>query len=139
MLRTSLTIAAIAAFAPSLHAQGSSHALRFFGTGNNQQDRVRIPIDDDLAGPDVSSPCDVGAGSFTIEFWVRGQLADNPTTNWGGDVEQANVDWILGNIVVDRDIWGPSSRDFGISIAGGFVRFGTGHADVAAQDGDHTL
>lgn len=139
MLRTSLTIAAIAAFAPSLHAQGSSHALRFFGTGNNQQDRVRIPIDDDLAGPDASSPCDVGAGSFTIEFWVRGQLADNPTTNWGGDVEQANVDWILGNIVVDRDIWGPSSRDFGISIAGGFVRFGTGHADVAAQDGDHTL
>lgn len=139
MLRTWITIAALAAIAPDLSAQGSSNAVRFFGTGTNQQDRVLIPIDDDVAGPDASSPCDVGAGSFTIEFWVRGLLSDNPTTNWGGDVEQANVDWILGNIVVDRDIWGPSSRDFGISIAGGFVRFGTGHADVGAQDGDHTL
>lgn len=139
MLRTWLTIAALAATAPDVSAQGSSHALRFFGTGTNQQDRVRIPIDDDVAGADASSPCDVGAGSFTIEFWLRGQASDNPTTNWGGDVEQANVDWILGNIVVDRDIWGPSSRDFGISIAGGFVRFGTGHADVAPLDGDHTL
>ncbi len=46
----------------------SEAAIRFFGTGTNQQDRVRIAIDDNAPGPDASAVCDLGAGSFTIEF-----------------------------------------------------------------------
>jgi hypothetical protein len=107
----------------------SEAAIRFFGTGTNQQDRVRIAIDDNAPGPDASSICDLGAGSFTIEFWIRGTLAENQTLSLGGDVEVSGPAWIEGNIVVDRDIWGGSDRDFGISLAGGRVRFGTGRAN----------
>jgi len=123
-------------------AQLSQYALRFYGTGvgpPGQQDRVRIQIDDNAPGPDASAPCDVGAGSFTIEFWMRGNLDDNGTSNDGGDRETFDINWIYGNIIVDRDIWGGSSRDWGISIAGGFVRFGTGRADVNPLDAEHTL
>jgi hypothetical protein len=116
-----------------LQAQGSQGALRFFGTGTDQQDRVRIPIDDDGPGPDASAPCDVGAGSFTLEFWLRGELADNGSANAGGDVQTLSINWIEGNIVFDRDIFGGSERDFGASLAGGFVRFGVGRGDGAGS------
>jgi glucose/arabinose dehydrogenase len=110
-------------------SSASSAALRFYGTGigpPGQQDRVRIQIDDDAPGPDASAPCDVGSGSFTIEFWMRGTLADNSTGNSGGDIECFCNNWISGNIIVDRDIFNGTDRDWGISIAGGFVRFGVG-------------
>lgn len=119
----------VSASAALAQAPASNSALRFFGTGvgpPGQQDRVRIPIDDDAPGPDASAPCDVGAGSFTIEFWVRGMLGDNTTGNSGGDAECVCNNWIDGNILVDRDIYDGSARDWGISIAGGFVRFGVG-------------
>ncbi len=119
-------------------AQGSEFALRFFGTGGAQQDRVRIAIDDNGPGPDASAPCDVGAGSFTVEFWLRGTLVDNASANAGGDVEAANFNWIEGNTLVDRDIFGGSARDWGISIAGGFVRFGTGAGD-SGVNGENTI
>lgn len=118
------------AVASTAFAQASEFAVRFHGTGQNQQDRIRIPIDDDAPGPDASAPCDVGAGSFTIELWLRGRLEDNGASgNGGGDVETADERWIDGNIFFDRDIWGPSDRDFGASLAGGHVRFGTGAGD----------
>lgn len=120
---------ACASVPPSAFAQ-SVAALRFHGTGTNQQDRVRIPIDDNGRGPDASTACDVGAGSFTIEFWVRGWLIDNATSSFGGDVEVSGPAWIDGNIVVDRDIWGSSDADWGMSLAGGRVRFGTGRGDA---------
>lgn len=117
----------------------SRAGLRFFGTGALQQDRVRIAVDDDTPGPDASEPCDVGAGDFTVELWLRGTLADNDTQNAGGDVELFGFpEWIFGNIVVDRDIWGDSDADWGVSIAGGFVRFGTGAGD-GGDDVQHTL
>ena len=115
---------------------GSAVALRFYGTGvgpPGQQDRVRIPIDDDFAGPDASAPCDVGAAGFTIDFWLRGRLADNATANSGGDNEFFDNRWIDGNIIVDRDIWGGSERDWGVSIAGGLVRFGLGRGDSGGE------
>ena len=121
-------------------AQGSRHALRFYGTGTGQQDRVRIRIDDTTAGPDMSAPCDVGAGSFTVEFWLRGLLADNTASSSGGDIEMASGTWIDGNIVVDRDIWGDSDADWGISLAGGYVRFGTGRGDEpVGRDTENTI
>jgi hypothetical protein len=110
-------------------AQVSRHAVRFFGTGAGQQDRIRIPVDDDAPGPNRSAPIDVGQGGFTIELWLRGRLADNRTVHGGGDRETFDNRWIDGNMLADRDIWGGSERDFGISVAGGFVRFGTGRGD----------
>ncbi len=136
--RAFLLFSGVAAFSSPLAAQASQFALRFHGTGAAQQDRARIAVDDDAPGPNASSPCDVGAGSFTLEFWVRGALADNATTNAGGDVESADFNWIWGNTVVDRDIFGGSGRDWGVSIAGGFVRFGTGPGDSGA-DGENTI
>ncbi len=137
MLLTMLSLAPLAA-----HAQGSRHALRFYGTGvgpPGQQDRALLPIDDNAPGPDASAPTDVGAGDFTIEFWLRGNLADNDTANNGGDVETFDFNWIDGNIILDRDIWCGSERKYGISIAGGLVRFGTASGDPPDADPFNTI
>ncbi|MGH9465226.1 MAG: LamG-like jellyroll fold domain-containing protein [Thermoanaerobaculia bacterium] len=110
-------------------AQTSQFAVRFYGTGTDQQDRVIFLVDDNAGGPDASTPLDVGAGSFTIELWLRGRLADNDTENAGGDVELPGIPWIDGNIFLDRDVWCGTQRDWGASIAGGFVRFGADTGD----------
>lgn len=89
----------------------------------------QLPIDANQPGPDAGAPCDVGGDSFTIEFWLRGLLEDNNTSNAGGDVETWGVDWINGNIIIDREILGDGNSDWGISIAGGHIRFGTGAGD----------
>jgi len=99
------------------HTQG--YSLRFYGNGFGDIDRVKIRIDDptnNLPGP----PADIGATDFTIEFWVKGTLADNPSSPVTCG---ANEDWIYGNIVIDRDRFS-QDRKFGISIAGGRVVFG---------------
>lgn len=128
-----LGVASALCVAPTF-GQASTHALRFFGTGANQQDRARIPIDDDQAGPDASAVCDVGADAFSIEFWIRGTLAANPTSASGGDQSFPDERWRDGNIVLDRGIVGGSQRTFGVSVAGGFVRFGTGRGDGPNAD-----
>jgi hypothetical protein len=115
----------------SSSAQGSQHALRFYGTGGpGQQDRIIFLLDDNDPGAGGNTPLDVGAGSFTVEWWMRGELADNDTANAGGDAELASIDWIHGNIILDRDVWCGSERKFGASVAGGFVRFGVGPGDA---------
>jgi glucose/arabinose dehydrogenase len=53
-------------------------------------------------------------------------------------VELADDSWLQGNIVLDRNILAGSERDFGVSIAGGFVRFGTGAGD-AGNDTANTI
>ena len=125
---------ALGLLAAPAFGQASAHALRFHGTGANQEDRARIRIDDDQAGPDASSACDVGADAFSIEFWIRGVLALNPTTASGGGQSFSDERWRDGNIVLDRGIVGGSQRTFGVSLAGGFVRFGTGRGDGASAD-----
>ncbi|MFN0134647.1 MAG: LamG-like jellyroll fold domain-containing protein, partial [Phycisphaerae bacterium] len=139
--RRTLLCCIVLAVSPTIASaqSASSHALRFFGTGTNQQDRVRIRVDDNAPGPDTSEPIDVGSGSFTIELWLRGNLSDNNTIRGLGDREYFDFRWIDGNIIVDRDIWGASSRDWGISLAGGFVQFGTGRADANPLDLEHTI
>lgn len=127
-------------------AQGSESALRFYGTGvgpPGQQDRILIPVDDNAPGAG-SSPIDVGASSFTLELWLRGELADNDTANAGGDVELSDYDWINGNIVLDRDVWCGTANAFGVSIAGGLVRFGvdtgdTGCCNVTIEGSENVL
>ena len=99
---------------------GHAASLRFFGNGEGDIDRVKIRIDDpsnNFPGP----PADVGAGDFTIEFWLRSE----PNANTAGAVScGANYNWIYGNIVFDRDRYN-QARAFGISLAGGRVTFGT--------------
>jgi len=98
---------------------GSGYALRFYGNGTNDIDRVKIAVDDPATispGP----PVDVGSTDFTLEFWVRGNRADNLA---GGIGCGNNINWIYGNVVVDRDRFS-QGRSFGISFGAGRVAFG---------------
>ncbi len=104
-----------AIFAASL-ATSAAHAgsLRFFGTGSGDIDRVKIRIDP--PGP----PADVGGTDFTIEFWLKAAPGSNPA---GAISCGANINWINGNIVFDRDRY-DQNRAFGISLGAGRVAFG---------------
>ncbi len=102
--------------APALAA---GHSLRFFGTGTGDIDRVKIRIDDPLTalpGP----PADVGAGDFTLEFWLKANAAENTAA---AVTCGANVAWRNGNVVIDRDRLN-LDRKFGVAIAGGKIVFG---------------
>ena len=94
-------------------------SLRFHGNGTADVDRVKIPVDNP-ADANPGPPADVGAGDFTIEFWMKAAAADNTaaTVSCG-----ANATWVDGNVIVDRDRSG-ADRKFGVSIAGGVVVFG---------------
>lgn len=91
------------------------YALRFFGTGSDDIDRVKIPLDDPATvapGP----PADIGATDFSFEWWMRASLAENPASPVS--CGPGNVNWIYGNIIFDRDRYN-QDRKFGISLAGG--------------------
>ncbi|MCI0400488.1 MAG: LamG domain-containing protein [Gammaproteobacteria bacterium] len=97
----------------------AGYALRFYGNGVDDIDRIKVAIDDPntiAAGP----PADVGATDFTLEFWMKGQASENPApaVQCG-----ANNNWIYGNIIVDRDRYN-QDRCYGVSIAGGRIVFG---------------
>jgi glucose/arabinose dehydrogenase len=124
---------ALAGAGTPLAAQGSQAALDVTAPAA----RVAFPLDDDAPG-DQSSIADVGAGDFTVELWLRGTAAGNPTASAGGDVELAGHAWRDGNVVVDRSAVG-TDRAFGVSVAGGFVRFGTGGGDGPGAEAAHTL
>ncbi len=112
----------------SARAQGFS--LRTFGNGTGDIDRVKIRVDDPsnaLPGP----PADLGASDFTIEFWVRGTTAENTA---GAIACGANVAWINGNVVVDRDRFN-QDRKFGVSFGAGRLAFGVSGAGT----GDRTI
>lgn len=102
-------------------------SLRFFGTGLDDKDRVKIAID----AP--HRPVDVG-DDLTIEFWMKANLADN-----GGTVDCSSTSggdrWITGNTIFDRDIFGAGDfGDYGISLSQGRIVFG-----VEAGTGSITL
>lgn len=123
-------------------AQTSQFALRFHGTGvgpPGQQDRILLAVDDNEPGSAGNTPLDIGASSFTIEWWMRGLVADNDTSNNGGDVERFDYSWIEGNIIFDRDIWCGSERAYGVSLRGGLVNFGTGSGDLPPIDPANTI
>jgi len=93
-----------------------NYAVRFYGHGTNDIDRIKIPLDN----PDRK--LDVGF-DFTIEFQMKALLADNPK---GTSATQGyNDDWTLGHVIVDRDIFGGGDYgDYGISLANGRIAFG---------------
>ncbi len=102
-------------------ALADQYSLRFFGNGvaAPDLDRVKIRIDDP-ANADPGPPADIGADDFTIEFWMRASAADNTSSQVAcGD----NINWIYGNIILDRDRYN-QDRKFGISVAGGRLVFG---------------
>jgi hypothetical protein len=93
-------------------------SLRFEGHGVSapELDRVTFAID----AP--QRPGDVGAADFTLELWLRAAPGSNPAA---GPCTAASDAWITGNIVVDRDVFGPGDHgDFGISLQAGRVAFG---------------
>lgn len=94
---------------------GAGHSLRFYGTGQNDVDRVKIKLD----APEV--PADVGKGDFTVELWLKVAAGENGAGSCvaGGD------GWINGNIVLDRDVYGAGDLgDFGLSVFANGVAFG---------------
>lgn len=115
---------------------GSEASLRFHGTGSGQ-DRARIPVDDDQQGANASQPADVGGGGFTLELWVRGTLAQNPSAPLAAG-SYADARWLAGEVLLDRSVAGPSAREFGVSLAGGRVCFFTGAGDAPSTDAPDT-
>ncbi len=118
------------AIAIVLGPAAGAQSLRFHGNGVGDVDRVKIRVDDPattLPGP----AADVGATDFTIEFFLRASAAENtaPAVACG-----ANIEWIYGNIVLDRDRYN-QDRKFGVSIAGGAVVFGVS----GESTGDRTI
>ncbi len=98
------------------------YSLRFYGNGYGDLDRVKIALD----AP--ARPVDVGATDFTLEWWMKANAADNPSPACtpGADT------WIYGNILFDRDVYGPGDYgDFGVSLAGGVIAFGTSNGTSA--------
>ena len=103
-------------------ADAGNQAIRFGGTGSGDVDRVKIPLRD---ADDQSLKSNIGAGDSTMEFWMRARAADNPAPA----VEcGANVAWINGHIIVDRDRFN-QGRKYGLSVAGGTLVFGVGNGD----------
>ena len=117
--RTSVFAFGCAVWLASASALAAGFSLSFGGTGSGDVDRVKIRVDDP-ANALPGGPVDVGATDFTIEFWIKASAADNtaPAIACG-----ANVNWINGNIVVDRDRFN-QDRKFGASIGNGRVAFG---------------
>lgn len=104
-------------------APATQHALRFFGTGLADIDRVKIPISS-------STQVNVGATDFTIEFWLKGQLADNAAA---ANCTSGPDAWRQGNIVIDRDTLGDGDfGDFGLSLFNGRVAFGVARGATGA-------
>jgi hypothetical protein len=95
------------------------HSLRFHGNGTGDIDRVKIRIDDPTTADEPRRPADVGARNFTIELWLR--AADG--NDAGPQTCGADLDWIFGNVVLDRDRY-DQGRKIGLSLVAGRVIFG---------------
>jgi hypothetical protein len=106
---------------PPAPPPAAGFSIRFFGTGTNDVDRVKIPL---VSSTGTSLPVNVGSGDFTIEFWIKGTLAENdtPACTSGAIGKDA---WMGGAIVIDRDVLGDGDfGEFGISLFRGRIAFG---------------
>ncbi|MCH7610921.1 MAG: carboxypeptidase regulatory-like domain-containing protein [Chloroflexi bacterium] len=96
------------------------YSLRFYGNGYGDIDRVKIPID-----PQV--PADLGSEDFTIEWWMKAL----PGENSAGGCTPGGDNWIYGNILFDRGVFGDGDYgDYGISLANGRIAFGAANGAV---------
>ncbi len=105
---------------------GDGRSLRFYGGNfeNQQVDRVLIALDN------PERPVDIGAGDFTLEFWMRAPAGA------GGGCVSGGVAWINGMIIIDRDINGTADYgDFGVSLfSDGRIAYG-----VAVGSNENTV
>ncbi len=125
-------LASVAVVAPS---NVSAHSLRFNGNGEDDIDRVKIRLDDPAVAGDPGPPADVGSGDFTVELWIKGSaVANDAPAQACGD----NINWIFGNIIVDRDRFN-QARKFGVSIAGGSLIFGVSGDGSGSGSNDRTI
>lgn len=107
--------------APTAEAGGAGYALRFFGTGQGDVDRVKVAL---------NGPANIGRTDFTLEFWLKANPGENASTTANCAAPDG---WITGNIVVDRDVWGGGDYgDFGLSLANGRVVFGVAKGESGA-------
>ena len=111
-------------FAVPSYAAGGT-ALRFYGTGADELDRVKIPLGPVSAGQIASSyPVNMG-GDFTIEFWMRAAAEENTAP-------ACDVGWYYGNIILDRDVDGAGDEgDYGVALCDGRIAVGV---SVGADD-----
>jgi hypothetical protein len=113
-------------------SNADSASMRFFGTSNYASsavagDRVRVFI-----GGSPSPSANIGATDTTIEFWLKGNAADNSTSapTCGSSGPFAGSDgWIPGHIIIDQDLAGSSSQgiasaDWGISLGANTIAYG---------------
>jgi hypothetical protein len=108
----------------------TNYSIRFFGTGSGDLDRVKIPLTDPSGL--TSRPVNIGATDFTVEFWIKGALLDNPTVpcTTGPIGKDA---WANGAVVIDRDVLGDGDLgEYGASLFGGQMAFGVSR-DGAGQ------
>jgi hypothetical protein len=109
---------------------GAGTSLRYYGNGAFEENQVKIRLD----APPV--PADVGAGDFTVEFWMKALPGENtrPACQGGGS------DWINGDIAIDRDVFGNGDYgDYGMSVANGRVSFGVGGDEAGGGYYENTV
>lgn len=98
----------------SAAASVSAVSLRFYGHGVSDIDRVKIPLDAPHRTVDVG-------GDFTLEWWMKALPGDNATSVCVSGVDN----WIYGNVMFDRDVYGAGDYgDYGVSLRGGRIAFG---------------
>jgi hypothetical protein len=122
-MRPRIAILAAALILPCIPQAAQGGSLRFLGTPSTSADRVEIRLD----AP--ARPVDVG-GDFTLEFFVRMAPGSNPVA---AACTAANDRWILGNILLDRDVFGPGDAgDWGVSVMQGRIAFGVSAGGAGA-------
>jgi hypothetical protein len=108
-MRRCLTVSLAALLATLAVSSAFAGSLRFYADVRPNVNRVSIRLD-----PHV--PADVGAGDFTIDFWMKSNARDNRSN--GTNCAPGNSEtWITGNIILDRAIWTHNRNgDYGLSM-----------------------
>ncbi len=117
-----IALVTMAIILPPALTQNAGYALRFHGNGTGDIDRVKIS----LGGQ--ANVVNVGA-DFTIEFFIRANQQENSS----GACTSGESGWINGNIIIDRDVFGPGDfGDYGVSLFGenGVIAFGVSLSDA---------
>lgn len=104
-------------------ANGS--ALRFFGTGAPDLDRVKIALNNGAGSRPVNL-----AEDFTIEFWLKARSIDNSS-----EPCDPGRGWYYGSVIVDRDVFGEDDAygDYGLALMGGRIIVGVNTAAGETQ------
>lgn len=107
-----VTFIAFSTFRASSPTQAQSgYSLRFYGSGTNDLDRVKIPLGPIDANGTITASYPINVGdTFTIEFWMKATAVENNAPACPGG-------WYTGNILLDRDVFGAGDYgDYGVAI-----------------------